>query len=51
MRRRDVDDQNVSDIKQRVAVEARALHPRLIQISQTIHANPELLFQEHKAMN
>ena len=43
-------EQQIQDIKERIAAEARALHPRLIQISQTIHANPELLFEEHKAM-
>jgi len=43
-------EHDIDDIKARIAAEARALHPRLIQISQTIHANPELLFNEHMAM-
>lgn len=43
-------NESIQDVKERIAAEARALHPRLIQISQTIHANPELLFEEHKAM-
>lgn len=40
----------IQEIKDRIAREAAALHPRLIQISQTIHANPELLFEERQAM-
>jgi amidohydrolase len=44
-----MDDATIQGIKERIAAEARALHPRLIQMSQTIHANPELLFEERKA--
>lgn len=43
-------DTTLQEVKDRIVAEAKALHPRLIDISQTIHANPELLFQEHKAM-
>lgn len=43
-------DSRVKEVKERIVAEAKALHPRLIDISQTIHANPELLFQEYKAM-
>ncbi|MDQ3548445.1 MAG: hypothetical protein M3439_06455, partial [Chloroflexota bacterium] len=44
-----MDDATIQSIKERIATEAKALHPRLIQMSQTLHANPELLFEEHKA--
>jgi amidohydrolase len=40
----------VETVKELVAQQVRALHPRLIEISHTIHDNPELLFQEHKAV-
>ncbi|HVB64097.1 MAG TPA: hypothetical protein VNE17_05150, partial [Nitrolancea sp.] len=40
---------NVTEIKRRIAEEVRRLHPRLITMSHTIHENPEILFQEHKA--
>lgn len=40
---------NVDEIKQRVADEVKRLHPRLQTMSHTLHANPEILFQEHKA--
>ena len=36
-------------VKQRIADEVRRLHPRLIEISHAIHANPELAFGEKKA--
>lgn len=42
-------DNEIDQIKERIAAEARALHPRLISMSHTIHENPETLFQEHKA--
>ena len=35
--------------KERIAREVEALHPRLIEISREIHANPEVGFQEHRA--
>ena len=44
-----MNDNEIDAIKERIASEARALHPRLISMSQTIHENPETLFQEHKA--
>ncbi len=37
-------------IKDRIAKEVRGLHPRLTEISHTIHDNPELQFQEHRAV-
>ena len=40
---------SIDEIKQRIAEEVRHLHPRLQGMSQTIHANPEILFQEHQA--
>jgi amidohydrolase len=36
-------------VKQRIANEVERLHPRLIEISHAIHANPELAFEEKKA--
>ncbi len=36
--------------KELIAREVRALHPRLIEISHEIHANPEIQFQEHRAV-
>lgn len=44
-----MDESTIQQIKDRIAAEAKALHPRLIQMSQEIHANPELLFEERKA--
>jgi len=40
---------SVDTIKQVIAGEMRELRPRLIEISHTIHANPELQFHEHQA--
>ena len=40
----------IAEAKDRIASEARALHPRLIQISQGMHANPEIAFEEHESM-
>ncbi|MEZ4522063.1 MAG: hypothetical protein R3A46_10540 [Thermomicrobiales bacterium] len=42
--------ETIAEVKERIAREAQALHPRLIQISQGMHANPEIAFQEHEAM-
>ncbi len=42
-------DLNVEEVKQRVAEEIKRLHPRLTSMSHTLHENPEILFQEHKA--
>jgi amidohydrolase len=42
-------DNEIDEIKERIAAEARVQHPRLIGMSHTIHENPETLFQEHKA--
>ncbi|MCL4367708.1 MAG: hypothetical protein M1337_00815, partial [Actinobacteria bacterium] len=40
---------SVDTIKQAISREMRDLRPRLIEISHTIHATPELQFQEHQA--
>ena len=40
---------SVEEAKERIAAEARALHPRLIAMSQDLHAHPELAFEEHHA--
>jgi amidohydrolase len=42
-------NQTIDVAKSAIAAEARALHPRLIDISQTLHANPEILFEERQA--
>lgn len=39
----------LQEIKEIIATEVRRMHPRLIEMSQTMHANPEICFQEHKA--
>lgn len=36
-------------VKQQIAQEVKRLHPRLVEISHAIHANPELAFNEKKA--
>jgi amidohydrolase len=40
---------NISEIKEQIATEVRRMHPRLVELSQTIHANPEICFQEYQA--
>ncbi len=40
----------VDAVKELIAREVRDLHPRLTEISHTIHANPEIQFQEHRAV-
>ncbi len=42
-------DTNIDDVKQRIKEEVERLHPRLIDISHTLHENPETLFEEHRA--
>jgi amidohydrolase len=44
-----VEELDVHAVKERIVAEARWLHPRLIEISHTLHANPELAFHEHQA--
>jgi amidohydrolase len=39
----------ISEAKEAIEREARALHPRLIQMAQELHAHPELAFEEHFA--
>lgn len=46
-----MEHQNTVDgVKRLVAQQVEAIHPRLIEISHTIHDNPEILFQEQKAV-
>jgi amidohydrolase len=45
-----VPEHDVERVKTRIAEEVSRLHPRLIEISHTIHQNPELLFEERKAV-
>jgi amidohydrolase len=40
---------DIDQIKEQIATEARRLHPRLVEISQAIHADPEICFEEYKA--
>ncbi len=40
---------SLETVKQCIADEVRKLHPRLIEISHTIHDNPEVKFQEQRA--
>jgi amidohydrolase len=40
---------SVEELKERIALEVRALHPALIDISHTLHANPEIRFEERLA--
>ena len=40
----------IADVKERIAKEAKALHPRLIQIARAMHENPEIAYEEHEAM-
>ncbi len=40
----------VDSAKELIGKEVRGLHPRLTEISHTIHANPEIQFQEHRAV-
>lgn len=40
----------IDEVKQRIAEEAQRLHPHLIQMSHTLHDNPEILFQEYESV-
>ena len=40
---------HVNEVKERIKIEAQRLHPRLIDISHTLHDNPEITFEEHKS--
>jgi amidohydrolase len=44
-----MDDASINEIKERIAAEARALHPQLIRMSHELHDHPELAFEEHRA--
>ena len=39
----------IDEARERIAAEARALHPRLVAISRDLHAHPELAFEERHA--
>jgi amidohydrolase len=39
----------IDTVKQRVTEEVRQLHPHLRTVSHTLHENPEIRFQEHRA--
>jgi amidohydrolase len=41
--------ESIDEIKGHVALEVRALHPQLIDISHALHDNPEIRFEEHAA--
>ena len=42
---------SATEAKERIAREIRDLNPRLLEVSHYIHANPEIGFQEHKAVS
>ena len=44
-----INDDRVTDAKERIAAEVKRLHARFIDMSHTIHDNPETIFQEYKA--
>jgi amidohydrolase len=44
-----MDDEAIHEAKARIAREARALHPRLIDIARELHEHPEILFEERQA--
>jgi amidohydrolase len=44
-----MDDASIKEVKERIAAEARALHPQLIRMSHELHDHPELAFEEHRA--
>ncbi len=41
----------IDQVKQRIKEEVERLHPRLIEISHTLHDTPEILFEERQAAN
>jgi amidohydrolase len=43
------DQANVKEAKERIAEQVRQLHPHLKTISHTLHENPEIKFEEHRA--
>jgi amidohydrolase len=43
------DEAAVKDVKDRIAEQVRHLHPHLKTISHTLHENPEIRFEEHRA--
>ena len=42
-------DRSIDSLKEQIAREVRALHPRLIEISHALHDKPEIRFEEHEA--
>jgi amidohydrolase len=43
------DQADVKQVKERIAEQVRQLHPHLKTISHTLHENPEIKFEEHRA--
>lgn len=39
----------ITEVKERIAAEVARSHPQLVNISHTLHAHPEILFQEHES--
>ena len=44
-----IENDHVAEAKERIAAEVRRLHSRFIDMSHTIHDNPETTFEEYKA--
>ncbi len=42
-------DHQIDQAKERIKREVQRLHPRLIDVSHTLHDNPEITFEEHKS--
>ena len=42
-------DRSIDALKEEIAREVRALHPRLIEVSHALHDKPEIRFEEHEA--
>jgi amidohydrolase len=42
-------DAEIQAIKEQIATEVRRMHPRLTDVAMTLHANPEILFEEHES--
>lgn len=44
-----MEESGIDQAKHRIQTEVEALHPRLVEISHSLHNNPEVLFQEYKS--
>jgi amidohydrolase len=44
-----INDDQVAEAKERIAAEVKRLHSRFIDMSHTLHDNPEITFQEYKS--